>query len=530
MASQWSLEMVFSRRRVAGPQWLGVAKVGGAASAMCVSFPSEGLPKLNWMWFQGVDGLPDLIEGLHKARGRRLPPSSLVLDRGQYTLVSAQAPDVPREEWPDALRWQLRDQIEHAIDDAVIDVLALPEGSQTRATRASIVLVKPLTQAQQIYLESDDEGHDWQVVEVPETALRNICALSEEEGKAQALMVFGEQYGMLVITFKGELLMTRTIEVVASAIAGGLEARGAAVGRAGLEVLRTLDTFERMHSQVNLSGLSVALPAGAEGMVEVLGDLVYVPITQLKLSDHLDLSALGDQAEALSNTPTFEQLCALGAALRLQGIDKGVQQISLKLPVQAKNSTPWSLDMGVKLAGATTAVAVTLGMGFHAWAGRMAVQAQEAEQALAVVQGKAPQGLPKPPMLAELEGLRTLEKNNRALHDAITRFNETASGHYSEFLEALSRQAGGNLWITALVVHPNGQDIELRGRMTNPASLPAYLERLESEPRFNGRRFARLEIKALDPESLQGASGVSEFSLTGKVHSAAKTAKEGAAQ
>ena len=113
--------MVFRRRRVAGPQWLGVAKVGSAASAMCVSFPSEGLPKVNWVWFQGIEGLPDLIQGLHKARGRRLPPSSLVLDRGQYTLVSAQAPDVPREEWADALRWQLRDQIEHAIDDAVID-------------------------------------------------------------------------------------------------------------------------------------------------------------------------------------------------------------------------------------------------------------------------------------------------------------------------------------------------------------------------------------------------------------------------
>jgi MSHA biogenesis protein MshI len=521
--------MVFRRRRVAGPQWLGVAKVGSAASAMCVSFPTEGLPKVNWVWFQGIDGLSDLIQSLHKARGRRLPPSSLVLDRGQYTLVSAQAPDVPREEWADALRWQLRDQIEHAIDDAVIDVLALPEGSQTRSTRASIVLVKPLTQAQQVYLESDDEGHDWQVVEVPETALRNICALGEEEGKAHALMVFGEQYGMLVITFKGELLMTRTIEVVASAIAGGLEARGAAVGRAGLEVLRTLDTFERMHSQVNLSGLSVALPAGAEGMVEVLGDLVYLPITQLKLSEHLDLSALGEAAPALSETPTFEQLCALGAALRLQGIDKGVQQISLKLPAQAKANTPWSLDLGVRLAGATAAAAALIGLGFHAWGGRVAAQAEASEQALLVVQGKAPKGAPKPPMLAELESLRTLEKRNRSMHDAISRFNDMGGGQYSEYMQALSRQAGGQLWITDLVVYANGQDIELSGRMMNPASLPDYLKRLEAEPRFNGKRFAKLEITALDADTATGAPAVSKFALFAKVKApaAAKTAKEG---
>jgi hypothetical protein len=294
-------------------------------------------------------------------------------------------------------------------------------------------------------------------------------------------------------------------------------------------VLRTLDTFERMHSQVNLSGLSVALPAGAEGMVEVLGDLVYLPITQLKLSEHLDLSALGDAALALSETPTFEQLCALGAALRLQGIDKGVQQISLKLPAQAKANTPWSFDTGVRLAGATAAAAAVIGLGFHAWGAKVAAQAEQAEQAFLVVQGKAPKGPPKPPMLAELDGLRTLEKRNRSMHDAISRFNEMGGGQYSEFLQALGRQAGGQLWITGLVVQPNGQDIELRGRMLNPASLPDYLQRLESEPRFNGKRFAKLEIKALDAENAAGISGVSEFALTAKVRApaAAKPGKEG---
>ncbi|MEY2840358.1 MAG: hypothetical protein RJB60_2657, partial [Pseudomonadota bacterium] len=78
-------------------------------------------------------------------------------------------------------------------------------------------------------------------------------------------------------------------------------------------------------------------------------------------------------------------------------------------------------------------------------------------------------------------------------------------------------------------VYANGQDIELSGRMMNPASLPDYLKRLEAEPRFNGKRFAKLEITALDADTATGAPAVSKFALFAKVKApaAAKTAKEG---
>lgn len=511
--------MVFGRRRVKSPQWLGVAKVGDAASAMRVSFGASGLPKVRWLWAEQVSSFPALLEDLHKAHHGSLPESSLVLERGQYALISTTAPDVPRQEWADALRWQLRDQVEYPIDDAVIEVLAVPEGSQTRATRASIVLAMPQSQAQQIYVESDDAGHNWPVIEVPETVLRNICALGETDGKAHALMVFGEHYGMLVITHHGELLMTRTIEVAVSAISGAVEARGAALGRAGLEVLRTLDTFERMHSQVTLSELSVALPAGAEGMIEVLGDLVYLPIKQLALSEYLDLSGLGEAGQALAETPSFEQLCALGAALRPQSVALGRQQISMLSRSATMCPEPWGLNLGARLMGATAAVAVALGLGLGAWTAHLTGQAEQAEQALSAsgAGAGAPKLPPKPPALIQLEALRETEVRQRGMSEAMTRLTTSSTVPYSEYLMALSRQTPGNLWITGLLILPNGHDLELRGRMINPAVLPDYLARLETEPQFKGRRFAQLQIKALDNDAQPELAGITEFALRAKL-------------
>lgn len=65
----------------------------------------------------------------------------------------------------------------------------------------------------------------------------------------------------------------------------------------------------------------------------------------------------------------------------------------------------------------------------------------------------------------------------------------------SDYLLALARQAHASVWLTGFTLAADERTLEIRGRMVDAAVLPAYLQRLQAEPRFKGRSFAQLEIR-----------------------------------
>lgn len=520
--------MLFKRKRIERADMVGAARSGALVSCASVETADDGPPVLGRLFTQQADTQADLIHVLQREWKRRVPATALVLDRGQYSLMATEAPDVPREEWADALRWQLADLVDYPVDDAVLQLLAVPESTQLRNSNASIVLMCSQQQALKMDTDAADEGVAWAAIEVPETALRNVCALGEEDGKAHALMAFGEHYSVLVVTFQGELLMARTIEVALSSDTQDEASRSAAIGRAGLEILRTLDTFERIHSQVALAHVSVALPQGFDTAIDVLRDLVYQPLKPLHLADHLDLSRLGEQGERIGQAASFNEICAIGAALRQWSERRGVMQISMQLPQGAVAEPSWGLDRAATWAGSLLAVAVAISVGLSLWGVRQQRLSDELEKSVSGLGGTTTTGAPRPRILVELEELRETEQRQRAVKEALTRMSSEGVGSYSGYLKALSRQSQNALWITGLTVQPNGLDVELRGRMTDPRQLPTYLERLATEQLFRGRRFAQMEIKAVDASEQTAFANVSEFSLRARAANAVAAAASSA--
>jgi len=121
---------------------------------------------------------------------------------------------------------------------------------------------------------------------------------------------------------------------------------------------------------------------------------------------------------------------------------------------------------------------------------------------------------------AELERLRALESGQRRVHALIDRQVAGRAEGYSPYFLALSRQAGPQLWITGFGVGADGEALEIQGRMVDPAALPEYLRRLNTEPQFKGRSFAQLSMKsaelrgeAASTSSAAPAAGVVDFVL-----------------
>ena len=80
---------------------------------------------------------------------------------------------------------------------------------------------------------------------------------------------------------------------------------------------------------------------------------------------------------------------------------------------------------------------------------------------------------------------------------------------FSALMSGFARQTQQNLWLTSFLVARGGEDIEIRGRVLDPAGLPAYVQRLGGEPVFQGRRFFGLEMHDKDAGNAQSAQPVS---------------------
>jgi MSHA biogenesis protein MshI len=156
-------------------------------------------------------------------------------------------------------------------------------------------------------------------VDVAEAAQRNVAALLEQPGRGLALLALHAEGGLLTFTRDGELFAARRMEITAAALAGDAaeERRSAALERIGLELQRSLDSFDRQFPQVALQRVVVAATAGVTTLADFLAQNLYLPVEPLDLAEALDLQAapaLADDAGAQA-----AWLPAIGLALREEG-------------------------------------------------------------------------------------------------------------------------------------------------------------------------------------------------------------------
>ena len=232
------------------------------------------------------------------------------------------------------------------------------------------------------------------------------------------------------------------------------------------------------------------------------------------------MSALDEDEEGdgalLARRATAGELMAVGAAMRGWATVHERQQLMLIDPLlRGSQTVPWGARTGLQLTGAALLLCV-LASGGLAWMQHQALgKAQASEAQLAQLQTQLGT-LKVPPVVTRLERLKQQETIQRQMREVLKGAGAQASTGYSDYLMALGRQAQAQLWITGLSIQGDGRQLELRGRTSDPATLPPYLARLNEEERFKGRRFAQLELKAVAEET-DAPLGLTDFVLRGQL-------------
>jgi len=238
-----------------------------------------------------------------------------LLEPAEYQILMVEPPKVPADELKAAIRWKIKDLIEYHIDDATVDVFEVRgEGEAKGSAKAMYAVATPNEVVQKRIALFEEAGVPLKVIDIPEMAQRNIAGLFESPDKATAMLAFSSWGGLLTISFHGELLLTRRLEVTSVQL-GQREHGDHYRERVANEITRSLDMFERQRLSVGVGNLLLApLPQDPE-LEQFLAGKLYVPVVNAALPQVMDF------ADGSEPTPEeqWEYFHLFGAALRVEG-------------------------------------------------------------------------------------------------------------------------------------------------------------------------------------------------------------------
>ncbi|MGB9110085.1 MAG: agglutinin biogenesis protein MshI [Telluria sp.] len=241
-----------------------------------------------------------------------------VLGGRDYQFVTVEAPNVPREELKAAMRFRLKDVLDFPAADATFDLLDIQlDPNAAVRPQQSVFLVAArnggIKARQELFRHAKLA---LRTIDIPEMAQRNLSGMLEADGRGVAMLSFNEDGGLMTVSWRGELYLSRRIEVVLSQLLDAdHERRHQAFDKVTLELQRSLDHFERQFSFIGVAKLVLA-PSGAAGLEEYLSSNLYTRVETLDLGSLFDLSRVPALQDVAAQQRFF---IAIGAALREEG-------------------------------------------------------------------------------------------------------------------------------------------------------------------------------------------------------------------
>jgi len=293
--------------------WLSVAVARDGVTAAVVDRIAGSRPHVRFACF-----LPGqvTVETIDKAAREGTAASRHVvtlLASGDYQMLNVEAPNVPREELRTAIRWRLKDLLDFPAAEATIDVLDIPLDANARAQQSVFAVAARnavIQPRQKLFLDAKVDLH---AIDIPEMAQRNVSAMLEPEGRGVAMLSFGDDGGLLTVSYRGELYLSRRFDVtLAHLLEPDHDRKHQSFDKITLELQRSLDHFERQYSFISIAKLVLG-PSPVSGLDEYLSSNLYTPVETLDLAALFDLSRTPELADKAQQQRFF---LAIGAALR----------------------------------------------------------------------------------------------------------------------------------------------------------------------------------------------------------------------
>ena len=215
-----------------------------------------------------------------------------------------------------AMRWRMKDVIDYPVEQSVYDLLQIPSAEGAAARARWIYVVAARNELVRTYTERFDEAKvPLTVIDIPETAQRNVATLYERDGRGVGLLYFDAGGGLLTVTSGGELYLARRFDFTISQIRrDDDDYREELYNRILVELQRTLDNFERQYSQIVLSRLMLGPQPEPTPLGAYLQRSLGIKVAEVALEDVLEFR--GGVPEAQIKWRYFH---LIGCSIRSEG-------------------------------------------------------------------------------------------------------------------------------------------------------------------------------------------------------------------
>ena len=258
----------------------------------------------------------DTLRDLAAHIDRRLPVL-MTLPRGGYKLRVLPEPAVPQREMQSSLRWLLSTEGDGMVEDFNLAWMSIPTEEQLPArARQVYAMMTPTAPLAARVATWRQAGVKPQVVDIRETALRNIAGALERPGEGLALVSADSGGVGMVFTHQGSLYLDRYIEFpdTETGNGDGTQWQDALVQRIALQLHRSIEVIGRNYPFIRVSRVVVAPTPELMNLHEKLASQLPVAVELLDLNQIFDLTRVPE----LAGSPALQARClvALGAALR----------------------------------------------------------------------------------------------------------------------------------------------------------------------------------------------------------------------
>lgn len=305
----------FSKKKIR-PGWMAISTDTDAIRLAHIERPPQGKPKVDhWSIVTPADSSGGELQNAAKTHELGRYRCATLLHPPQYQLLMVDAPNVPRDELKSAIRWRVKDLLEYHIDDATLDVLDIPVEKDVPGKSHYMYAVaakNEIVREQVAKFERADIA--LQVIDVVETAQRNIAQLYETANRGVGMLTFNGTGGVLTLSFEGELYLARRLDITWAQLVSAAETqRQAYFERITVELQRSLDHFERQYQSITLSELLLGPMPEDIGLLEFLRSQLYLPLRQINLADALEFVGTAPGVDQ-----QWQLFHVLGAALRVE--------------------------------------------------------------------------------------------------------------------------------------------------------------------------------------------------------------------
>ena len=203
------------------------------------------------------------------------------------------------------------------METATVDIVAIPSDQTAAGRGRSVYAVSARNQDIESRMKMFAQAKiPLRVIEIAEMAQRNLATLFESDQRALAMLSFSEEGGLLTFTARGELYLSRRIEISLEQLMGvRAEMRDQLFERIALELQRSLDHFDRQFSNIPLARLLLAPLPEESGLSAYLAENLSAPVQSVNLGDVLDFHEVPELREPAEQNLRWQ---TLGSALRAE--------------------------------------------------------------------------------------------------------------------------------------------------------------------------------------------------------------------